>query len=219
MIEDVADWVRYDFGVCKCPAPVFFGREYLDENAEPPRVVIIPSEKPDRYAPPISIQQSALLPVPQSIAQWQPGQNPRTIRTRVVFGEAHIWAAAPMQSDPNEQRKADQQALDALINQTCASLHRSGPGNNQFSGGIQVSSPNLLRRGFLYVLEFTVEVPVLDLPAFPPGLISMDSKTWPERPVDQFETTVQIDNPDVENPGVMGDQVFSVDGSEPTEEE
>lgn len=215
-LEDVADYVRADFAQVGCPAEVLFGREYIEERGSPPRVVIVPSETPDKYEMPFATQTSGFLPEAFTLGPLQ-GINPKPIYRRIVTGSAHIWAAAPPSQNPAyNQRKLDQLALDCLINQTILSIKRACFGCQQILGGKQVQQVNQLNLGFVYVLQFTVEVPIVDVPFFPPGYIDESTRTYPELPVTGFDISVR------EEEQVTGVELASVqfvaDGTDPDDE-
>lgn len=190
MLEDVADFVRLYFADCECPAPVLFGQEYLKEHGIFPRVVFVPSPKDDSYSQTEMIQNRGYMP--QTIADWQPGQNPRALMKRTIFGEAHIWGGAPQDTDPIRQRRADQAAIDGLVNFVICALWKAGPGNVKIGRGKQIQDVILVRAGFVYILEFSVDVPVVDLLRFPPGIVDAASATWPERPVEEIDVGVVL---------------------------
>lgn len=195
MLKDVVDAVRAYFVMNCCPAVVLLGNEHIAEHAVPPRVVFIASKRPDKFLPPLAIQ--AVGTMPQTVLSWQTAgnANPRAVRRRVITTEVHIWANAPDQLDPNDQGDADQIALDALINQTVLALHKVGAGNDQFVDGTQVQNPNHVRLGLVYVLNVTIEVPVVDV-LFPPGVIDECVRTWPVVPADAGVTVEQVDADD-----------------------
>ncbi len=215
MLEDLADFVREDFVESGCPAHVLFGKEHIAEHADTMRVVFFGSEKADRFEMPL--QTWAAGAMPQGFPEWRQGANPRAFRRRQVWGEAHIWAGAPISNDPSTQRRQDQQALDMLVNQTALSLYRGAMGNITFQSGKQLQQVIHVRRGLVYILEFTLEVPMIDVPWYYPGYIDESSRTWPGLPVDQFDITV------IEQQQVSGAELTSVqfvaDGTNPDEEE
>ena len=173
---DVAAEIARNFRFYNCPAVVEFGWDYVAQMDEPPRVVITPSERSDAYKPPLQIQSVGGLPQTWDYQQNAGGSNPRPIMTRVVSATAHIWGGAPIQSDPGQQDRADQQHLDALVNQTCLSIHRVAPGNDRVLSGKQIKAPSTTNRGLAYQLEFAVEVPIVEVDYCPP--IDACSKTW-----------------------------------------
>ncbi len=215
MLEDLADFVREDFAERGCPATVYFGKEHISEHSDTMRVVFTGSAKADRFEMPLPTWAAGNLP--QGFPDWKQGANPKAFRRRQVWGEAHIWAGAPISNDPGTQRRQDQQALDMLVNQTALSLYMGAMGNITFQSGKQEQATMLVRRGFVYVLEFTLEVPMLDIPWYQPGYIDESTRTWPSLPVDNFDVTM------IEQKQVSGDVIeqvqFVADETNPDEEE
>jgi hypothetical protein len=215
MLEDLADAVREDFSESGCPAAVYFGKEYISEHSEAMRVVFLGSAKPDRFDMPLATWAAGYLP--QTIADWQQGANPKAFRRRLVTGEAHIWAAAPISNNPGTQRRQDQQALDMLLNQTALSIYRAAMGNVVFNSGRQEQATINVRRGFVYYLEFSLEVPLIDVPWYYPGYIDESSRTWASLPIDQFDVTVQ--EQEQVTGSIIGSAQFVADGTNPDDQE
>ncbi len=189
-LRDVARAVAVDFRNNSRPALVQFGTRFIAEHGEPPRVVFCPSAQPDRYGPPLQIQSPGPLPQSAAYVQSMGGANPRPIATRIVSTEIHIWGCAPSPLTPAvKQEDADQDGLDALINQTVLSLFKVAPGNNRSLTGSQKQGPSHVRRGLVYVLNAIVEVPIVDIEYT--GKIDECDRTWTLVPVEQFNITVQ----------------------------
>lgn len=166
MLEDLIDRVRQDFVASKCPAPVYFGKEYEDENATPNRVVFWPTADTFGNANPAFIPFNG------------PGSNLQSLLTIFSGAECHIWGAAPPQADPTQQLRADYGVLNALRNQTLLSLIRQAQGIVALVGGNTRQEVIHDRLGLVYVLQFTVQIPVVDID-FPTGAITTDAFTWP----------------------------------------
>lgn len=215
-LEDVADFVREDFARVQCPAEVLFGAEHIAERGEPPRLVFIPSEAPDRYEPPLGSQTSGFLPEAFVLGPMT-GINPKPILRRIVSGVVRIWAAAPPSQNPQyNQRKLDQLALDCLINQTILSIKRACFGCEKILGGKQVQQVKNLNLGFVYELAFSVEIPIVDVPLFPPGYIDYATRTYPELPVTGYDISAR------EEQQVTGVELakvqFFADGTDPDDQ-
>ncbi len=214
-LEDLADFVREDFTDCGCPAEVLFGQEHVKEHTTSMRVVFLPSPNADKFEMPQQIQAAG--PVPQSIADWQLGANPRAIRTRVVFGEARIWASGPTCIDPSYQRKVDQLAIDMLVNQTMLSMYRGAMGSITWLSGKQTQETINTNLGFVYVLSFTLEVPIVDVPWYYPGYINVATRTWPSVVIEQFVIHMKAQQQVTGN--TMNGVTFVADGSNPDDQE
>ena len=173
MLADVYRAVAADFRASGCPATVLFGLEFLAENAEPSRVVFVPTDDP-AYMAPLGIQ-GAGLPAPDMSG----GTNPFPVMRRAAGADVHIWGAAPRQEDGTQQLPRDYDALNALINQTALSLYRAQGlgGQLRIQGGRHTPTPAHMRRGFVYVMRIQVEIPILDID-FPCGAIDGSQKTW-----------------------------------------
>lgn len=65
--------------------------------------------------------------------------------------------------DPSLQQRADYNQLHALINQFILSLHRVNPGNYRVHDGVTTETTRVDRFGYVYTLNFTVEVPIIDI--------------------------------------------------------
>ena len=199
--------LREGFQAAGCPCPIHYGEEHAGDHDPAPRITIFPSKKiPDRYKGPTAVQARGALGPRESIAGVQTlgGQNPRSVRVRVAAYEAHIWGRAPEQSDPEKQRVQDQLYLDALINQFCYHLYTVAPGNDQMSSGAANDPSKSMRHGLLYVVQFTVEVPIVDVD-WQPGTIDERSLTWPlvsgwhaDITENALDPAVDPENPDTE---------------------
>lgn len=189
MIDDVIDKVAADFAAESVPADVLLGKEFLAENVEPwprGRVVFIPTD--DSFTPAKYVQLAAA---------GDEGQNPRPIMTRVCGCDVHIWAAATILTGVNarHQLRADFAALNALINQTVLSIWRACQGpNNRITSGTNNNRVQHVHRGLVYVLQFTVEVPITDGPW--PNPVGTPADTFTEESNVVQATTVQQINPD-----------------------
>lgn len=184
MIEDVFDYVVQDFTDSGCPAVVQFGAEFVAEHNEPPRVVFVPGE--DTYGPPNYVQAASTSP--------GGGQNPRPIATRYEGATLYIWAGASLNPDGTQQLRDDYAALGALINQTVLSIHRANPGNYTIGRGRNINKPTAVRRGLVYELDITVQVPIVDIPYTAAG-VTTDSTTYDTTHADPA-ITVETDFPD-----------------------
>jgi hypothetical protein len=154
-LESVAAFMQRDFIESGCPAKIYFGAQYLTEHAEELRVIFVPTN--DGY--------SAALPT-QARGPYNPndmtkGANPRAILRRVEGAELHLWGFDQPQPDRAKQNTADFAIVGALVNQTLLSLHRANPGNYQVQGGRTAQQLLWMNRGFEYVLNITVEVPIV----------------------------------------------------------
>lgn len=192
MLLDVVKAVARSFEEYGCPAPVLHGNEHIAEHAEPPRVVFIPSKSPEKFLPPLAIQAPGPLPQTSAWVENKGGSNPRQIARRLVTAEIHIWGGAPRQPDPKDQEDADQNALDALINQTVLSIHLVAPGNDRSIQGRQLPNPNHVKRGLVYILDAVFEMPVIQV-MFPPAVLDECRRTYPMAHADGEVTVEEID--------------------------
>lgn len=168
----VVSFVAADFEENGCQAKVLFGPAFVGKNAAPNQVVFVATS--DTYGAPARI-----------------AQNPQAILTRNVGCEAHIWGAAPKQADSTQQYPTDQAVCDALVNQTLLSLTRANcPVGVQINTGTQRYDAINSALGAAYVLQFTIQVPVLRI-RFPELGITEDVLTW--RTVDPVEQDVTVD--------------------------
>lgn len=127
-----------------------------------PRVTWVPTQ--DRFGPPkapamTKAQQAAFLAA-------NPGkQVPRSIATRYLGVEAHLWAGNVVGSAD------DYSAAETLLNQVLSALRHTAYGVLNLEGAAWVnpraSEGNTL--GHRYVLSLTIEVPVLESQDNPPG--------------------------------------------------
>lgn len=170
MLIDVYDFVVRDFRASGCNAKVWFGAEHIAEHADANRVVFVPTSDAQYEAPIPSVH-------PQS--KVANGQYARSMLTRVCGAEIHIWGAAGRSDLGEGQLRADYSVLNALINQTVMSLYRAaGFGKvGRFLGGRHQPSPLNVRRGFTYILNYQLAVPIVDID-FPCGPIDECVKTW-----------------------------------------
>ena len=155
-LYDVVDAIAADFVTSGVTCTIKFGPDHIAEHNDAPRIVVVPTS--DSYMAAQYISPSAVY------ATMIDGLNPRTILTRVEGGIATIWAVGATQVDPTLQQRADYAALHSLINQFILSLHRVNPGNYEVNGGKQINDTRVVRRGYVYELEFTVQVPIIDVP-------------------------------------------------------
>ena len=201
--------MRERFREAGCPCPIHFGEEHAGDHDAPPRIVVMPSKKvPDRFKGPMPVQAKGLTPQTIAAIQAAGGQNPQSVRVLVTAWEAHIWARAPEQGDPEKQRVQDQLYLAALVNQFCLHLYRAAPGNDQMQGGYQPVPSKSMNHGQLYIVQFSVEVPIVDVD-FSPGTIDERALTWPLVSGVHAEVTGEtLDPADPEEETVINSVVF-----------
>jgi hypothetical protein len=163
-LHHVIDLIDQDFRDSRVPCLVLYGSDHISEHNDAPRIVVVPTD--DNYSPAQYVQQVAF-----PAGSMADGQIPRTIMTREEGARATIWAAGipeilPGTSLPDytTQQRADYDALHALINQFILSLHRVNPGNYKVRSGAITQTTRVDRRGYVYTLEFSVEVPIIDSP-------------------------------------------------------
>lgn len=174
----LADIVARDFVANGCPVPVDYGEDTVTTHNDPPRVVFIPSKRPERFTPPQYVQATGEMP--QTSEDWQArgGQNPRAIFTRRYSMKVLIWAFAGTQPDPHEQRAADEANLHALVNQVLYSLWTVAHGAFEVVGGTKnPSSLTTIKLGQTYELEIDFLMPVVAVP-YGYGFVDSDSRTW-----------------------------------------
>src|SRR3972149_8617278 len=111
MLIDLFRFVQTNFRESGCPARVLVGAEPLAENAEPNRVVFVPTSDPAYEAP---------VPSPHT----SNGANPRPFLQRAAGCDITIWGAANANDLGVNQLAADYDVLNALINQTALSIYR-----------------------------------------------------------------------------------------------
>jgi hypothetical protein len=179
-IASIVPLVAREFADNGCPALVLYGEDNVAQHDFPLRVVFEPADpvkRPEKFKPPLQIQ--AVGDLPQTVAYWQTvgGSNPRPVMTRVVMIEVVIWAQGAPQADPSRQRDADQDMLDALLNQTILAVWNVAHGNFRVLAGRQLSSTKSMSAGLSYHLEIEWDVPVVDVPWAP--VIDERSRTWP----------------------------------------
>jgi hypothetical protein len=85
---------------------------------------------------------------------------------------------SPEQTVPDEQRRADEEAMVALLNCVAASLWTVAHGAVQLVHGTFDTSIRDVRHGLLYVLELDIYMPLVECD-FPPGYLSDETRTWP----------------------------------------
>lgn len=156
MLEDVVAAVARDFAMLRIPCDVRFDKQFLAENAAPPRIVVVPTT--DKFGAPVQSAGAFVATMPK-------GANPRPLATRYAGGEANIWAAGVVQPNPEDQLSADYKALGVLLDQFVASLQRLVPGIYSLDGGgVEQDAAVVLGHGRLYRLQFAVQVPVVAAP-------------------------------------------------------
>lgn len=170
-LYDVFDAIVADFTASSVPCTLLFGSDHIAEHNDSPRIVMVPTS--DSYKAPQYVTPS---PVYNTMIE---GLNPRTVLTRIEGGQVHIWASGATQSDATLQQRADYVALHQLVNQFVLSLHRVNPGNYEVTGGRTIETTRNVRRGYVYVLDFEVEVPIIDVP-------------WPTETGVSQDTTLQM---------------------------
>ena len=170
-LYDIFDAIQADFTANSVPGTFFFGPDHIAEHADSPRIVMVPTS--DSYKAPQYVSPSS------NYDTMIEGLNPRTVLTRIEGGQVHIWASGATQVDPTAQQRADYVALHNLVNQFILSLHRVNPGNYEVTGGRTIETTRNVRRGYVYVLDFEVEVPIIDVP-------------WPTESDVEQDTTLQM---------------------------
>jgi len=184
MLFDVACAMQQYFRDTACPARVYFGKKHLAEHVEELRIVWVPIPRDD-FGPPVQTGGK--------FADMYEGLNPRTFACRWANADLHIWAFAPPQkSSPDRQVEKDYAVLDALVNHTCQALQKlvTAPGYRLKSGSND-NSVQHVRRGFLYVLSVQIQIPLVEVSAFPCDKLGLDAKTWDEKPITGVAATVQ----------------------------
>lgn len=149
-MQDVVGALRQDFLDSGCTAPILFDKVFLDENASPPRVVIVPTT--DRYTSPQAIN---------GLIAPQVGLNPRPYWTRFASCEVHLWAAGQA-LDGRDQLLANYEAIDRLLNQFVMSLTRVTNAIT-FDGGSWADKTSHVKLGLIYILKATIEFPIIDV--------------------------------------------------------
>jgi hypothetical protein len=185
-LPNVIDAIVQDFAAEGVPAAVFYGPDHVAEHNSPPRIVVIPTS--DSYGAPNYIQPNGF-----NGDVMADGQNPRPIATRMEGARAIIWAAGAKQSDPTLQQRADYNALHQLINQFVLSLHRVNPGNYSLGRGTTTETTRVDRLGYVYELEFTVNVPITDGPWDPDTF----TNTYDTESGVTQQSTIELDFPDL----------------------
>lgn len=171
MIADVVCAMRDFFTGTGCPAKVFLGEAHIAENAEPPRVVWIPTG--DRFTPPLQTQAKGVPPAPSYL-----GSNPRPVLTRWSGAEIHVWAGAGrLEAEQWRQYEKDLAALDALVNQTVLAVHKIVPGYYNFLGADNRQRVHIVNRGLRTVLRVEIAIPIVDID-FPCDAIDTTVFTW-----------------------------------------
>lgn len=178
---NVVRFVREDFVQSNCPAKVYYGKQFAEQNLGPNTVVFWPTS--DSFG---AADQSLLQPHEY---------RARALLTRNVGFDCEIWAQAPKPADAAQVYDADDGTLQALVNQVVLSLERCAQGISILGGGVQNQEVQTLKRGLIYILKGTVAVPVLDI-QFPDGAIGPDVETWTLESGVSHEDTVSLIDPD-----------------------
>lgn len=175
-----------------CPVPIYIGPQWLQIHTETTRVILYQAQ---------DVYEKASVSVPVGTPGYtRHGINPRPIATRKCGAIANIWASAPEQDDPDpvtkaeRQYKADLALLDILINQTCVVLQQVAGGIHVLAGGMaEDGNAAASRSGLGYVMNFSVDTPIIDMP----WSVAIDAcrKTWTEAPA-TAEITIEgaVDN-------------------------
>ena len=171
------------FRATNCPAKVLFGEQHIAEHYEQLSVIWVPVVGDDFAAP----TYTGASP----ISDMYKGLNPRTVMARWASADLHVWGFAPRQDDPARQTEKDYGVLDALVNHTLVALFvtLSLPGFRA-RGGRNIRGPMAVRRGYSYVLPIQVQIPIVQLSAFPCEKIGLDAFTYLEKPIDTVAVTV-----------------------------
>lgn len=187
MLFDVACAMQEFFRRTACPAAVLYGEEHVAVHTEQLQVIWVPVMG-DEFGPPTFTGG----PTHFGAAMYE-GLNPRTFACRWASADLHIWGFAPVQKDqPERQVEKDYAVLDALVNHTLLALHKlcSAPGYRARRAGNLRSVLNV-RRGFTYILPIQVQIPLVDVSAFPCDKLGINAKTWSEEPIDAVAVTVE----------------------------
>jgi hypothetical protein len=205
MLENVYDAVVADFKRSSCPARNLFGFEFLNENAEPNRVVWVPSSD-GAFTPPV--------PSVTPLTRVENGQYPQSILTRNAGCDLYIWGAATPTDGTGAQTRADYGVANALVNQTILSLYRAaGFGRvGQIIGGKWTTASAFQRRGFQYELRIQIAIPILDID-FPCGCIDTSVFTWLTQDDVSANVTVEMRGP-VPTSTLMSSTNFIVSGED-----
>ena len=196
MLEQVVRAVGQDFVASNCLVPIFFGKQFLEDNSAPARVVVYPTT--DRYTAKQAASGQGSGP--------NIGANPAAVLTRFCSCEISIWASAPINPNPNDQLLSDDSYLAALINQTALSFFRASPGTITFDGGEYTGDTVHVRRGLTYTLKLTIEFPIVDIDYNPP----LTGSTYGVISGVGANITTQVRKPDQT---VMGSVTFSTRNS------
>ena len=205
MLIDVYDFVVRDFRASGCGAKVWFGAEFLAQHDDANRVVFVPTTDSRFEAPVPSVHPQG------SVAN---GQFARSILTRICGCEIHIWGGSGRIDLGEGQLRADYSALNALINQTVLSLYRAAGlgGVGRFLGGSHKPGPITERRGFVYVLNYQLAIPIVDID-YPCGPIDECVKTWLTESGVAANITVNELTPAVPTGTLMSSMNFQVSGA------
>ncbi len=185
MLFDVACAMQEFFRQTACPAAVLFGEEHVATHTEQLQVIWVPVMA-DEFGPPTFTGGPP-------IASTYEGLNPRAIASRWASADLHIWGFAPVQKQaPDRQVEKDYAVLDALVNHTYLALHKlvSPPGMRLRRAGNLRSVLNV-RRGFVYIMPIQIQIPFVDVSAFPCEKLGVSSTTWAEEPIDSVAVTVE----------------------------
>lgn len=188
MISDLYDSMVKAFAIYRCPAPIFLGRQFLDQHTGTMRVVMWQDQ--DTFAPPL----------PSLNATQQAGLrhaiNPRSTATRKCGVVMNLWANAPRQSDPTNQYRADLAYLDALVNQCLVVLQQLASGIYVAKAGLAADgNQNADVAGLGYDLHLSVDVPVIDT-VWPAQQLSECSRTWAQAPATaEIEIAKRVSDP------------------------
>jgi hypothetical protein len=139
---------------------ILIGRQHVDEESAPPRIVFVPSSSSFTIGEPygVFVGSTRQAPSPDMFRQWQQ----RPIHTERLRFEVHVWGAA----SPPDPNGGDFDATQALYQTLIESLWNTAQTAYELGEGVwadqQRGQAQLQKLGHEFVLEITIDTPVLD---------------------------------------------------------
>jgi len=132
------------------------------------------SSPPDQFTP-----ELASTFTPSQLLQYI---NPRPVATRKCGLSAELWATAPKQRNADDQFRANQAYLDALVNQYMCVMQQIVSGLFVVQSGLAAAgNADATVAGLGYRLQMLIDVPVIDA-QWPAAQLDKCTETWAHRP-------------------------------------
>lgn len=134
------------------------GREFIDELANPPSIVWVPTrdsfEYPGSYSAPVPSGQNALR---------TKTLTPRALWTRWAGVTVRVWVET---SDTNKTALADIRALEELVRKLFVAIDRCAKGSYKIEGldWVDADGAELVQKGRACDLKLAFAIPITDEP-------------------------------------------------------